>query len=519
MKMRTASRDGKKIMSKSKKSLKILIFGVISQLVTLLMGIIIPRLVIVSYGSEVNGLLSSIRQIFACVSLLEAGVGTAALQAMYAPIANNDLHEASRIIAAADRYFKRTGILYGAAVVLLALFYPVIVKTELDYAAVAAVILLQGASGVIKYFFLGKLTVLLRVDGKSYITTNAATVMNAAVHLIQIILILYGFDIIAVQTAYFAVNLIQMLYITRYVRRNYGWIDTEAKPDYSALRQSRYVIIHQISGLIFNNTDIVILTVFCGLKTVSVYSLYNLIYSCVSNVIDTVCSSVEFILGQAFNSDREHFLRLQEVYETYYLGISFAFFTAAAVLFPSFIRIYTAGVTDVNYSDPRFLYLFTALNVLMYSRRTSSQIINFAGHFRQTQWRSVLESAINLSVSLILVYRIGMYGVLIGTVAALFYRTNDIIIYANTKILNRKPWRTYRRFGVNLAVMLLLICGINRIIGEAVGYFAWMMSAASVTVLCFAVFFTVDSLFDRESFCFVWDFIKAKPVLKKDRRA
>lgn len=47
-----------------KKSLNIFITGLISQVVILLLGIVIPKLLIVSYGSEVNGLLSSIKQIF-----------------------------------------------------------------------------------------------------------------------------------------------------------------------------------------------------------------------------------------------------------------------------------------------------------------------------------------------------------------------------------------------------------------------------------------------------------------------
>ena len=58
-------------MNKGKRIIKIFGYGVISQVVTLLLGIIIPKLMIVSYGSEVNGLLSSIRQVFVYVALLE----------------------------------------------------------------------------------------------------------------------------------------------------------------------------------------------------------------------------------------------------------------------------------------------------------------------------------------------------------------------------------------------------------------------------------------------------------------
>lgn len=203
------------------------------------------------------------------------------------------------------------------------------------------VILLQGFSGVINYFFQGKFTILLRVDGKSYITTNAMTIVNVISKIAQIILILAGCNILAVQAAYFVIHLLQMLYITWYVKKNYSWLDLKVTPDYKALGQSKNVIIHQISGLIFNNTDILVLTYFCGLKTVSIYSLYNLIISCVANIIDTLCSSVEFILGQAFNSDRNKFLRLQETYETYYLAVSFAFFTVTLIMLPSFIFVYS----------------------------------------------------------------------------------------------------------------------------------------------------------------------------------
>ena len=487
-------------MEKTKKSIKIFGFGVLSQIVTLVLGIVIPKLVIVSYGSEVNGLLSSVRQVFVYIALLEAGIGTASLQALYRPVATGNREQTSAIMSATDHYYKKTGTLYGIAVVIFAIVYPLFVSTEIDPLIVVAVILLQGASGVINYFFQGKYTILLRVDGKSYITTNATTIVSTVTKFIQIGLMLNGFNIIAVQAAYFTVNFLQMLYITLYVKKHYDWLDLNVEPNYSALSQSKNVIIHQVSGLIFNNTDILVLTAFCGLKTVSVYSLYSLIISCVSNIIDTICSSVEFALGQAFNSDRDHFLILQEVYETYYLAISFAFFSITLIMFPSFIRIYAEGITDIDYVDDYLPILFVALNVLLYSRRTSSQIINFAGHFKQTQWRSVIESIINLSVSLILVKKIGIYGVLIGTIVALIYRTNDIIIYANKCILGRSPLKTYRRWGQNLVIMIILYWSSQRLLPSINNYIHWIGYSIIIAIICFALFFVLGSMADKDSF-------------------
>ncbi|MEF8803959.1 MULTISPECIES: sugar isomerase [Bacteroides] len=495
-------------MNNKQKSKQILIFGIISQVVTLLLGILLPKLLIGGFGSEVNGLLSSVKQIFVYVALLEAGVGTAALQAMYAPIAINDTLKASEIMAATNRYFRRTGFLYGLAVLVLAFAYPYIFKVELAPLTVAAIILLQGFAGVIRYFFQGKLVILLRVDGRSYVTTNIQTAVTITSYIAQILLIVLGFDIIAVQIAYFLTNLCQMIYITWYVKKQYPWLNLSAKPDYKALGQSKFVIVHQLSGLVFNNTDMIVLTYFCGLKTVSVYALYNLIFCSVGNIIDTLCSCVEFVMGQAFNSDRKRFMRLQEAYETYYLGFSFALFTIALIMIPSFMEIYAGEFTDANYTDEYLPYLFVAVNVLMYARRTSSQIINFAGAFKQTQWRSIIESVINLMVSLIMVQYIGIYGVLVGTIAALLYRTNDVIIYANWNILHRLPWQTYKRWGINLVWMVLLVYLAQWFLPEIDSFIEWCLVSAVVAIVTVVSFLVTDTLFDFKSLIVLREFIR-----------
>ena len=89
-------------MSKQKNSMNNLIWGIVGNIITSAVAIIIPRLFIVNYGSEVNGLLSSIRQIYVYLVLLEVGVGTASEVALYGPIGKGDHASANRILAATD---------------------------------------------------------------------------------------------------------------------------------------------------------------------------------------------------------------------------------------------------------------------------------------------------------------------------------------------------------------------------------------------------------------------------------
>lgn len=60
-------------MSRQRNSINNLVWGIIGNLITSIVAIVIPRLFIVNYGSEINGLLASIRQIYVYLALLEIG--------------------------------------------------------------------------------------------------------------------------------------------------------------------------------------------------------------------------------------------------------------------------------------------------------------------------------------------------------------------------------------------------------------------------------------------------------------
>ena len=49
---------------KFKRGLYNIVFGFGTQIIILAMGIIVPRLILVGYGSETNGLLNTVKQIY-----------------------------------------------------------------------------------------------------------------------------------------------------------------------------------------------------------------------------------------------------------------------------------------------------------------------------------------------------------------------------------------------------------------------------------------------------------------------
>ena len=468
--------------------------GIIAQIITIGLGIVIPRLVLVNLGSEANGLLNSVGNILGYMTLLEAGVGTASLQALYKPIACDDKPSINHIISATHYFYKRTGYIYGALVVILSFVYTLAIKTELPKLDVFLVVLLSGMSGVLSYFFQGKYKILLSAEGKGYIQTNIATLFTIGVSISKIILLLNGFNVVALQIMYFCFNLIQMLAIVVYIRKKYKWLNLHVDPDFEAIYQRKAVLIHQISGLIFGNTDILILTFFASLKDVSVYSMYALIYGMIKWLVVVVYSSFDYALGQTFH-DKPRFNRLFDVYELYTMAASTALFSITLVLIIPFMKLYTAGVTDVNYIDHKVALLFTVYYIMHYGRTGSGTVINIAQEFEGTKWRAVAEMAINIIASIVLVIKFGIYGVLGGTILALLYRTNDMIFYA-ARILERSPLVAYKRWGINIGLAIIVVALSSFINPCITNYLDWIAYAVAISIVVIPLFIVVNMIFE-----------------------
>lgn len=481
-----------------KKSVNNIVYGVIGQIITIVIGLLLPRLRIVNFGSEVNGMLSSVQQIYSYLALLEAGVGTATLQALYGPIAKNNKDSINEILAATNKFYKRTGYIYLASVLLFAIIYPLAIHTEISPVVLAEVILLNGAGNVLAYFFQAKYKILLQAEGKQYIITNLTTFVTVFSGITKIVLVQLGCNVVSLQVAYFLFNIAQVCFFAWHIRKHYQWIDLRVKPNDKAISQKNSALIHQISQMIFNNTDVLVLTIFCGLKVVSVYALYNMVYDMISTLINNVNNGFSYKLGQLYNSDMKGFFLLYNLYERYYTAMSFALYCVAFLFVTPFIKLYTNGVTDTEYLIPYIALLFTVIKLMVSGRAPSGFIASYAGHFKKTQNRAIIEAVINLSVSLICVNLWGIYGVLFGTIIALVYRANDMIIYANVVILKRTPWYTYKWWALDLILFAMVAFVINKLKLSISSYVTFFVYAAITLCVVTLVFMGVTYLFSRK---------------------
>ena len=167
---------------------------------------------------------------------------------------------------------------------------------------------------------------------------------------------------------------------------------------------------------------------------------------------------------------------------------------------------------DVNYVDVNLANLFIIAFLLTNGRVTSRMVIEYAGHFKLTQNRSIIESIINILVSLASVHYFGIYGVLFGTIAALLYRTNDMVIYASKHLLKRKASVTYIKWLSNAGLFVVVTILMREIIQRInMGSYVVIIGSAVIACTCIIpLFFVVASVIDRNSYRFCLTFCKEK---------
>ena len=154
---------------RSEQAFKNMVANLFLQVIVFASGIILPRFFLEAYGSNINGMITSINQFLAYLGLAEAGVGTASVVALYAPLANNNTKEVNGVLSAARRFYNRSGMLFLGLVGVLTVVYPFMISGQLDNTLVRSMILVLASSTLVDYFFLGKYRVLLTANQEGYI--------------------------------------------------------------------------------------------------------------------------------------------------------------------------------------------------------------------------------------------------------------------------------------------------------------------------------------------------------------
>lgn len=431
------------------KLFKNVISGFGGQLLTIILGLIVPRFFIMSYGSDVNGLLSTITQIFTYLALLEAGIGQAAKNLLYKPFQEKNSDGVSEIASIAKSYFRRFTLIYGIGVVAISLILPFILKTNVDNLTITLIVLFEGMSGVVSFYFIQMPTIIISVDGKSYVNNYITLVNKIVAYIVKIVMAALGLNIVLLQFVFFLVTIAKVFFYQIYFKKNYNWIKFKKPGKNVKLKDRNSYILTEIASTVFNSTDMIVLSVFLSTQLSSVYGIYNMVFSNICLLLNSVYFSIVYILGYSYHESIEKYAHIHDSFNSVFIGLMTVLMSVCYCLTLPFVTLYTHGVTDVNYIYKSLPIMFCLIQLISWSRYVSGNLTGIAGYAKQTSYISLIEAIMNLSLSILFVHKFGIVGVTMATVIALPIKVIWCTYIADKKVMKRSYLKSISIIGVN----------------------------------------------------------------------
>lgn len=435
--------------------------AIFAEMVSIICGFILPRLILSTFGSKYNGITSSISQFLSYVVLLRAGIGGVTRAALYKPLAEKNSVALSGVVNATQAFMTRISLIYLVSTVVFALIYPLLIREEFDWVFSFTLVLILSISTFAQNYFGVTYWYVIDADQKGYIysiLTIVTTIMNTVV---ACGLILAGASIHTVKLGSAIVFAANPIVLSIYTKKKYH-LDSSVPKDNLAIKQRWDAFAQQFAAFVNNNTDVVILTIASNLSEVSVYTVYHMVIKGLNGFQNAIVSSFEPAFGDLLA--RNEMEKLENAFKSCeFICFSLATFiwVCAGMLIVPFVSVYTNGITDTSYRRPVFAILACISAFFNCTRLPYVMLVSAIGHFRQIRTGAIITPIINIVLSLTLVPRYGVDGVMVGTIASMIFMNVQYSVYASKHILKRDLRFVIRCFlisSMEIAVCIVLYC-------------------------------------------------------------
>ena len=510
---------------RSKNALKNLIMYFIYEVSIFAVGVIFPRFIILTYGSEVNGLTSTITRILSLINLIQAGAVGAAIFQMYKPVAENDYETQSSIIYTSRKFYNKITILYFSIALIIGILYSLFLKSDIikpiEIFLSFLILALNGASIL---WFNSICDIYLSPHQKKYyliISNIGNLIVNYSLLTCVLLLKLpFIFIYVAILSGGLTSVLLNMLFYKKFSK---GFITKEPTNKNYKIPGKTYLMLTSIGSEAVTASPTVIITTFIGLTYSSVFSVYALIFTSAKTILNSIQLSFSAIFGNLVKtSDDDKIYRVHNCIELISIMLGTVFAAGVGFLLIPFIKIYTKGIDDVEYVIP-LLAIFVTIYILIFTFRTSfSYVATVYGLFKKICYIVLFFGISGIIISIFCAIVFGMPFVMIG----LLYNQLGCSIATLIVLKRDLRWFKIKKLFIRTFVMCLLILAsilsyyyfkpeINR-------WIVWILYGFVCVALTLTILMIYCLIFERKElkllFSYLINIIKRRKTAKSNEQ-
>lgn len=453
-------------------------------------GLLKVKYMIQGLGSSLNGYYQFLNQIITYLFLAESGLSSAVLFKLYKPVANQDQEAISAIWNGAKKIFRSIGLIIIGLMIIALPFLYLYVKDSGKMVELLIGFCLLVFGQTLPFLTNSRCyTSLFSADQKRHYFAIIYNISRFMTDILTILAVLNSDSIYLIVFINFIMKVLEVIFIWILGKRTYPWLNRKVTPDMSAKGMSKDMVIHQIGSVVYNNIDSVLIMTFLGPVMVSIYNTYNYIVQFLKDFVDKNNVMITNVFGNVFakeNKERSYSLFCE--YHSFFSFLALLFSLCFLVGGRSFIKIWINQDTYIlSYAVIVFFAGEIFVNILV---KPIHSIINANGLYKESKYYSLIESAVNLGLSILFLQFMGMSGVLIATcisgIVAITLRIrlvqNKVFDYQAVDIRNKSYFYIVL---YTLIACLLLPCE-TLILNYTTNYFIWFSGMAVIGgILCF----------------------------------
>ena len=408
---------------RTKKALKNAISSIMSYMVLTAMVFIVQRVFKDTLGVEYIGLDGLFNNIISCLAIAELGFGSAIVVNLYKPVRDNNIPEIKALMGFYKKIYRYIAIVVFVLGMIILPFVEKIVGTVQIPLNIKLLYLLYLFDVVVSYFVTYKRSILY-ANQQNYYITAIHTVVAFTTYILRILVLLMFKNYYLYIFTSVLMRLIENIVINILVNKIYPYIKDKDVDNISEqvkddiFKKVKGLFFHKIASFIVNGTDNIIIAMVPGLGVVMVgiYSSYTIITEKLIGIITTVFGSITSSVGNLLvEGDREKnytiFTNLNYVISWVYIFSSISLYY---VSFP-FVEIWMGKDMVL---DSVTVFIISLKLFVSGIRMTFSMFKEAAGVFYEDRYVPIIESVLNLVLSIPMAFAWGLKGVLIGTICS-----------------------------------------------------------------------------------------------------
>ena len=441
--------------------------GVGSTLISNLLTFISRTIFINILGSSylgVNGLLTNV---LSMLSLAELGIGTAINFSLYQPLAEKDDEKIAILMAFYKKAYQIIGILVFIVGLVLMIFLDFFIKDPGDVQHIKLIFLIYLINTSYSYFMTYKVT-LLTADQKGYLLTPVNIFFNFITVIAQIIVLIVTRNYILYLLSNMFILFLQRLYINNKVTKLYPVLEIKAtnklpKEELAIIiKNVKAMMFHKLGDYCINGTDNIIISTFINISLVGLYSNYNMVITMVNGFIVLFFNSITASMGHLIATESDE--RKLEIFKIINF-IGFWFFGFATIAFYNLLNPFIELWLGQEYLISQHILVIVLLNYYLTGMRVPVHTVKAAaGLYDEDKYTPLIQSVVNLSVSIILVQKWGLAGVFMGTLVSSIILPcwqRPYIIYKH--VFKKSSKEYFVKYLIYLSAIIITALGISRV--------------------------------------------------------